>query len=146
MLQPNVTTTYPKSDRTRRTAEANAVEVVGHRSAKSPSPASRLTTAITPPKSMLRSTPSRKRSSRLSATSAGTSPIRRRNALEVRTTTSWINLGVKFPNSSPLSQERKEKTPKVTPMTLATSQARSPTTRTLPSPVNVARNDLCWRP
>ena len=75
MLQPSVTTTYPKSDRTRRMVEANAVEVVEHRSATSPSPASRLMTAITPPKSMLRSTPSRKQSSRLSATSAGTSPI-----------------------------------------------------------------------
>ena len=38
---------------------------------------------------------------------------------------------------------KKEKTPKVTPMT---SRARSPTARTLPSPINVARNDLCWRP
>ena len=39
----------------------------------------KVTTAITPPKSMLLSTPSRKRSSRLSAMSAGTSPTRRRN-------------------------------------------------------------------
>ena len=128
------------------TVEVNAVDVAGYHLAMSPSPASRLTTVITSPKSMLRSTPSRKRSSRPSATSAGTSRVRRRSEEEVQMMTSWINLGVKSLNSSPPSQERKERTPKATPMTLTTSQARSPTARMLPSPINVARNDLCWRP
>ena len=56
---PNqVTTMYPKSDRVRKTAEVSAMEVAGYRLATSPSPASRLMTTITPPKSTLRSTPS----------------------------------------------------------------------------------------
>ena len=122
-FQTSVITMYPKLDRVRKTAEVSAVEVAGYRLAMSPSPASRLMTAITPPKSTLRLTPSRRRSSRPSATSAGTSLIRRRSEEEVRMTTSWIDLGDKFLNSSPPSQERKEKTPKVTPMTLMTSRA-----------------------
>ena len=50
-------------------------------------------------------------------------------------------LGHQVSSSSLHSQERKEKTLKAIPMTQTTSQARSPTTRTLPSPINVARND-----